>query len=63
VLASTILVLSVMVLLVSVLVVSCPTRVVVAERNVIVPVFEIVDITGAVKVLFVSVCAVAAPTI
>jgi hypothetical protein len=49
--------------LVSVLVVPCPTRVVVAESKVIVPVFEIVDITSTIKVLFVSICTVAAPTI
>jgi hypothetical protein len=47
----------------SILVISCPTRVVVAEGNVIVPVFKIVDITGNIKVLFVIVCIVAAPTI
>jgi hypothetical protein len=43
-------------------VVALPTNVSVAVGSVIVPVLEIVEITGAVRVLFVSVSVVARPT-
>lgn len=51
-----VLVVKLMDLFVSVSVVSRPTRVVVAVGRVSVPVFDIVDMTGAVRVLFVRVC-------
>ena len=52
-----------MVLLVKVSVVSLPTSVVVAVGRVMVPVLTIVDITGAVNVLFANVCESVVPTI
>ncbi len=51
-----------MVLFVSVSVVARPTKVSVAVGKVSVPVLEIVEMTGAVKVLFVKVCVSVSPT-